>query len=321
MTQAATATPPTSLLDHTLRTAPLAVVYGTLASTGLGAAAGAATGVIRDQPAIPAAFKTALRTGVFSFTFFSIREYAVIPLLTHFALHPSPLPPPPGSAAPPPLPRNPHTANLVPTTLAGLVAGTAFSAQSRPGPLVALHARAGLTLALGCAVLQGIVNEADLIRLRMLLWGEERARARRFEASLETGASAPAPASPGQGVGTGPGASGPAQQQQQQGGASLLSDWTHQSAATAAGEAPADPGRETFSERSDRLIGEAWAWAKRQAGALSPVTKLDEGEYERRLEERLRGVDEQRERTRREREELELVGARLAEQQRLREGR
>ncbi|BGP48878.1 hypothetical protein JCM10450v2_004757 [Rhodotorula kratochvilovae] len=304
MAQTRTEQPPTSLVDHTLRTAPLAVVYGTLASTGFGAAAGAATGVIRDQPAIPAAFKTGIRTGVFSFTFFSIREYALIPLLTHFSLHPSPLPLAPGTPAP--SPSNPHTANLLPTTLAGVLAGTAFSAYARPVPApLATHARAGLTLALGCAVLQGVVNEADLVRIRLLLWGEERARARTFEARVqESAAAAGAPAAV-------QGAEGQAQ-------ASLLSDWTHQSAATVR-EAPADPGRETFSERSDRLIGDAWGWVKRQAGALSPVTKLDEGEYERRLEERLRGVEEQRERTRREREELERVGKRLAEQQRLQE--
>lgn len=49
----------------------------------LGAAAGAATGVVRDQPAIPAAFRTAIRTGVFSFTFFSAPR---LPLLALFPL-------------------------------------------------------------------------------------------------------------------------------------------------------------------------------------------------------------------------------------------
>lgn len=93
---------PTSLVDHTLRTAPLNVVYGSLASStlpssartasqrltldsyphtaALGAAAGAASGVVRDQPAIPAAFKTALRTGVFSFSFFSALHLCTSPL-------------------------------------------------------------------------------------------------------------------------------------------------------------------------------------------------------------------------------------------------
>ncbi|GAA5900221.1 hypothetical protein JCM8208_002055 [Rhodotorula glutinis] len=311
--------PPTSLLDHTLRTAPLNIVYGTAASTTLGAAAGAATGVVRDQPAIPAAFRTAIRTGVFSFTFFSIREYAVIPLLTHLSLHPSPLPPSPtssSSSTPPAPPPNPHTANLVPTTLSALIAGTAFSAYQRPAPAL-LHARAGLTLAIGCAVLQGIVNEADLIRIKMLLRGEEKARVRRFEdevAGAGEGAAAPlalggAPSRAG-GAPTAAGATPTTP--------SVHTDLTHQVATTPSLLA-SDPGRETFSERSDRLISSAWAWTRAKASSLSPVTKLDEDEYARRLRERMDGVERERERVRGEREELERVGERLKERQRARE--
>jgi hypothetical protein len=83
--------PSNSLLDHTLRTAPLKVVYSTITFStpflslqcarnnvdtcssvaGLGGIVGAATGVARGIEAIPASFKTSLNTGIFSFTFFS----------------------------------------------------------------------------------------------------------------------------------------------------------------------------------------------------------------------------------------------------------
>ncbi|GAA5854863.1 hypothetical protein JCM9279_005542 [Rhodotorula babjevae] len=309
--------PPTSLLDHTLRTAPLNIVYGTAASTTLGAAAGAATGVVRDQPAIPAAFRTALRTGVFSFTFFSIREYALVPLLTHLSLHPSPLPPSPGAAAPR-VPPNPHTANLVPTTLSALVAGTAFSAYQRPAPPL-LHARAGLTLAIGCAVLQGIVNEADLLRIKMLLRGEEQARVRRFEDEVAGAGQGAAAASAAEVAGRGGArSSAPGAPPSPPPAPRVTTDLTHQ-VATTPSLSPSDPGRETFSERSDRLISSAWAWTRATASALSPVTKLDEDEYARRLRDRLEGVERERERVRGEREELERVGERLKERQRARE--
>lgn len=85
--------PPATLLDYTLRTAPVNVVLGTfscsklvastpfaslassrsfaLRAAALGAITGSALGIIRNYPAIPAAFKTGVNTGVFSFTFFS----------------------------------------------------------------------------------------------------------------------------------------------------------------------------------------------------------------------------------------------------------
>ena len=243
-----------------------------------------------------------------------IREYALIPLLTHLALHPSPLPPPAGTAAPAPAPPNPHTANLVPTTLAALIAGTAFSSYQRPAPAPALlHARAGLTLALGCAVLQGIVNEADLLRITMLLRGEERARVRAFEREV-AGAGAAAAAAAGAGPGGAPSSSPGAPTSTP----SVTTDLTHQ-VATTPSLSPSDPGRETFSERSDRLISSAWAWTRAKASSLSPVTKLDEDEYARRLRDRLEGVERERERVRGEREELERVGERLKERQRQRE--
>ncbi|GJN91110.1 hypothetical protein Rhopal_004128-T1 [Rhodotorula paludigena] len=271
MAQKVPAQQPQTLLDHTLRTAPLNVVYGTVAA--------------------------------------SIREYALVPVLTHFSLHPSPLSPSPGSPAPPP--PSPHTANLLPTSLSALVAGTAFSYFQRPASAAGLHARAGLTLALGCSVLQGIVNEADVVRIKLLVWGEERARAKRAEAGLLGEPAAAEPSATAVTPDAAAGATAPPP-------SAYLTDLTHRSATTPS-LAPSDPGRETFSERSDRLIGEGWSWLGRKASALSPVKKLDPEAYERKLEERLRGVEDEMDRARREREELETVGARLAEQQRLRE--
>lgn len=68
---------------------------------------------------------------------------------------------------------------------------------------------------------------------------------------------------------------------------------------------PSVPSRETFSERSDRLIGSAFDSFKTGLGRLSPVKKMEEGDYERLLREKLAAVESEREQVRREREELE----------------
>ncbi|BGP16928.1 hypothetical protein JCM10213_007373 [Rhodosporidiobolus nylandii] len=286
---------PTSLLDHTLRTAPLNVVYGFTASTVLGAAAGATSGVLRNAPAIPAAFQTGVNTAAFSFTFFSIREYAVIPLLTTFSLHPSPLPSPTNE---PPAASSPHTHNLLPTTIAGVFAGTAFSYFRRPATPAATHARAGLTLALGCAVLQGIVNEGDVIRIKLLAWGEERERAKREAASLP----APAPSSPSSSL---PAPSSATASPAPAPATSYLSDLTN--APHPSSPSFSDPGRETFSERSDRLFGDAWGWVKTQASKVAPLKRMEEGEYEKKMQGLLAGVEEEKKRVERERMELEAL--------------
>ncbi|GAA6002957.1 hypothetical protein JCM10207_001918 [Rhodosporidiobolus poonsookiae] len=295
---------PTSLLDYTLRTAPLNTLYGTAAATACGATAGAATAVLRNVPAIPAAAQTTIRTGAFSFAFFSIREYGVIPLLTTFSLHPSPLSPSP--AAP-----SPHTHNLLPTFLSGALAGTAFSYFQRGAAgSAATHARAGVTLALGCAVLQGVVNEMDVVRIRMLVWGEERQRAKIDPpASSADTASAPTP-----GTLPPPRAPVPSPTPSSSSSRAPSAAPTSSSYLTSLTTAPSpssphfsDPGRETFSERSDRLLGDLWGWTKRTVGAVSPVKRMEEGEYEKRLEGVLRGVEEERGRVKEERAELERL--------------
>ncbi|GAA5971027.1 hypothetical protein JCM11641_004117 [Rhodosporidiobolus odoratus] len=309
---------PTTLFDYTLRTAPLAVVYNSAAITALGATAGGTAAVLRNTPAIPAAFKTAIRTGVFGFTFFSIREYALIPLLTTASLHPSPLPSPSSSSTSALAQSSPHTHNLLPTTLSGLLAGTAFSYLQRSSPSVpsTTHARAGLTLALGCVVLQGIVNEADVVRIKLLGWGEERERIKREQA-----------VDAGDGPSLAP--TGPTVPSSTSGPISAPSPASHvPSAASSSAPAPpppnpyltdltqaphpsspsfSDPGRETFAERSDRLFLDAWTWIKAKAATVSPVKKMQEGEYESKMRGVLKGVEEERERVRRERMELEAL--------------
>lgn len=67
---------------------------------------------------------------------------------------------------------------------------------------------------------------------------------------------------------------------------------------------PNVPSRETFSERSDRLIGSSFNSFKRGLERISPVKKMEEGEYEKALKEKLEGVERERDEVRRELEEL-----------------
>ncbi len=240
-----------------------------------------------------------------------LREYGVIPLLTHFHLNPSPLPQtPPPSAVP-----SPHLHNLLPTAVSGLIAGSSFSYFQRPPATpLATHARAGLTLALGCTVLQGIVNELDVVRIRLLMWGEERRRIKRLEAgmtlpggeephsaSAEGRVSAPTPFSAT--TTTTPGSH-----------ASPLSDLTDVNPRDPS--TFSDPGRETFSERSDRLVSSGWGWFTDKLSVLAPLKRIDQGEYERRLDELLRLRTDERDKVRSEIAELEVVKTRLMERQR-----
>ncbi|GAA5987931.1 hypothetical protein JCM10908_007275 [Rhodotorula pacifica] len=313
--------PEQTLLDYTLRTAPLRVVYFSIAATGLGAAAGAASGVARNQPAIPTAFQASIKTGIFAFTFFSIREYGAIPLLTHFHLNPSPLPPPAGTPAP--SPPSPHLHNLFPTAVAGLIAGSNFSYFQRPPATpFATHARAGVTLALGCTVLQGIVNELDVVRIRLLMWGEERRRIKRLEAGMTLPGGEEPQAAPAASTPTTVSASH-----------SAISSTTATSAYSPAASTSSplsdltdinprhpstfsDPGRETFSERSDRLVSSGWHWFTNKLSVLAPLKRIDEAEYERRLDELLKARTDEREKVRSEIVQLEVVKKRLEERQR-----
>ncbi|GAA6017729.1 hypothetical protein JCM11491_001184 [Sporobolomyces phaffii] len=276
---------PTSLLDHTLRTAPLKVVYSTLTFTALGGVVGAASGVARGVEAIPASFKTSLNTGIFSFTFFSIREYGLIPLLTHLDLVPSPLVAP-SPATPPP---SPHFHNFVPTLTSGIISGTLFSYFQRPAASIATHAKGGLTLGLGCLVVQSLVNEGDLARIKLLQRSEERqGRAHEMGSTplLPTALQSDSPPLP---------TNRP----------SLLSPLPPNAPSNA--QHFSDPTSLTFSERSDLLFKNLWTRTKETVNSWAPLKKLETGEYEQRLEESKRIKREELEAIRTEIRELEKV--------------
>lgn len=195
--------------------------------------------------------------------------------------------------------------------MSGLIAGSSFSYFQRPPATpLATHARAGLTLALGCTVLQGIVNELDVVRIRLLMWGEERRRIKRLEAGMTLpggeephSASASAVAPPSSTTTDTPGSK-----------VSPLSDLTDVNPRDPS--TFSDPGRETFSERSDRLVSSGWGWFTDKLSVLAPLKRIDQGEYERRLDELLRLRTDEREKVRREIAELEVVKKRLMERQR-----
>ena len=243
-----------------------------------------------------------------------LREYGVIPLLTHFHLNPSPLPQRQTQA--PASPPSPHLHNLLPTAVSGLVAGSSFSYFQRPPATpLATHARAGLTLALGCTVLQGIVNELDVVRIRLLMWGEERRRIKRLEAGMTLpGGEEPHSASASASAERRVSAPSPSTTTTPGSNASPLSDLTDVNPRDPS--TFADPGRETFSERSDRLVSSGWGWFTEKLSVLAPLKRIDQGEYERRLDELLKLRTDEREKVRSEIAELEVVKTRLMERQR-----
>ncbi|KAK4699298.1 hypothetical protein P7C70_g6965, partial [Phenoliferia sp. Uapishka_3] len=188
-----------------------------------------------------------------------IREYLIHPLFASFHLSP--------------LNSSPHTHNLVSTSLAGLSAGTLVSYFAR-GPKGA--GRSGATLALGCTVVQSIVNEADLMRIKTLAWSEER---QRILADLDA-------------------ANGRAEEQGE-----VPPTYTREISSPV----PSVPSRETFSERSDRLIGGGVGWFKDFLGRVSPVKKMDDADYKEKLGERLEVIKKEKAELARELSELEAM--------------
>ena len=200
--------------------------------------------------------------------------------------------------------------------MSGLVAGSSFSYFQRPPATpLATHARAGLTLALGCTVLQGIVNELDVVRIRLLMWGEERRRIKRLEAGMTLpGGEEPHSASASASAERRVSAPSPSTTTTPGSNASPLSDLTDVNPRDPS--TFADPGRETFSERSDRLVSSGWGWFTEKLSVLAPLKRIDQGEYERRLDELLKLRTDEREKVRSEIAELEVVKTRLMERQR-----
>ncbi|KAL8293729.1 hypothetical protein RQP46_000430 [Phenoliferia psychrophenolica] len=242
---------------ETLRAASVQVVVGSVAFAGLGGLAGSTIGVVRNVPAIPLAFATSLNTGVFAFTFFSFREYLVHPLFTSLHFHP--------------LDESPHTRNLVSTSLAGLSAGTLVSYFARGSRGAG---RSGATLALGCTVVQSIVNEADLLRIKTLAWSEER---QRILADIDAGIATESVETP--------------------------PSYTR----SISSPVPSVPSRETFSERSDRLIGGGVGWFKDALARVSPVKKMDDAEYKEKLSQRLEVIEREKAELAMELEKLEVM--------------
>ncbi|KAM0752457.1 hypothetical protein T439DRAFT_324550 [Meredithblackwellia eburnea MCA 4105] len=228
------------------RAASVNVVMGTAVFTGLGGLAGSSIGVLKSQPAIPLAFATSLNTGIFSFSFFSCREYLIHPLFNYLQFYP--------------LESSPHTRNIVSTSIAGLTTGTVVSYFAR-GSRNAL--RSGLTLGLGCVVIQSMFNEAQLVRIKTLAWSEER------RAILEEMDSA---------------------QVAEQVPSEPIPTFTRHISSPV----PSVPSRETFSERSDRLIGSGIAWLRDSLARVSPVKKMDDATYQEKLAQRLHAIEKER---------------------------
>lgn len=147
----------------------------------------------------------------------------------------------------------------------------------RGGP-PATSLRAGVTLGLGCTVAQGFVNELEVGRIKLLAWGEERDRRLAEIDEVEGRLSS-------------------SSEEQKEAPPSYTRDISS--------PRPSVPSRETFSERSDRLIGEAWGWGWSKVARLAPLKKMEEGEYVGKLETRLGEVEAERDGVRRELGELE----------------
>lgn len=156
------------------------------------------------------------------------------------------------------------------------------------------------------------MNELDVVRIRLLVWGEERKRIKRIEASLTAPEREPAADPVARGAETLPVVDAPRSTTNV--AASSLGDLTdvdprHPSTFS-------DPGRETFSERSDRLASSGWSWFTDKLSVLTPLKRIDEREYERRLVELLEAKSTEREQVREEIRQLEDVKKRLDQRQR-----
>ncbi|GAA5975028.1 hypothetical protein JCM5350_004553 [Sporobolomyces pararoseus] len=296
--------PPSSLLDHTLRTAPLKVVYSTFTFTALGGVVGAATGVARGIEAIPASFKTSLNTGIFSFTFFSIREYGLIPLFTHLQLLPSPLSPSSSSfssSTTSSTSNNPHFHNFLPTITSGVLTGTLFSYFQRPSPhggtpQIVKHVKGGSTLGLGTLLVQSLVNELDLLRIKLLSRSERKQQSRLHSQEEGEGGNSLLP--------TALQSDSPPLPSNRP---SILSPLP--SVAPSNSKHFSDPTSLTFSERSDLLFKNLWEKTKSTLKGLAPLKKIERGEFEERVEREMEGKKKELERVRKELKELEEKGS------------
>ena len=147
------------------------------------------------------------------------------------------------------------------------------------------------------------------------MWGEERRRIKRLEAGMTLpGGEEPHSASASASAERRVSAPSPSTTTTPGSNASPLSDLTDVNPRDPS--TFADPGRETFSERSDRLVSSGWGWFTEKLSVLAPLKRIDQGEYERRLDELLKLRTDEREKVRSEIAELEVVKTRLMERQR-----
>lgn len=135
--------------------------------------------------------------------------------------------------------------------------------------------KSGATLGFGCVVVQAIVNEGEIMRIKTIGWAEERqSRLRELDATTAKDGLPPKAAPP---------------------------TYTR----SISSPTPSVPSRETFSERSDRLFEGAFVWITDSLARISPVKKIDDLEYETTLHNRLREVERAQELRRVEMEQLQ----------------
>lgn len=205
--------------------------------------------------------------------------------MTHLELLPSPLSPPSTTT-----PASPHTHNFGPTLAAGFISGSLFSYFQRPTPRsIARHLKGGLTLGLGCVLVQSLVNEGDLVRIKLLQRSEEKRRRRSEDdddsstrSVLPTAIQSDSPPLPSNRP-------------------SILSPLPASAPSNA--QHFSDPTSLTFSERSDLLIANAWRKTRETVRDWAPLKKIDEREFADKVE---------RERDAK-RQELEQVRTELAQ--------
>lgn len=154
--------------------------------------------------------------------------------------------------------------NVLSTALAGTITGTLVTYFSR-GPKGSI--KGGGTLGLACVLVQLGVNEAELSRIKMLGWSEERNRVlKELDEAVSTSNSNSINVEE-----------------------SIPPTYTR--SIELSSPDPNVPSRETFSERSDRLIGSSFNSFKRFLSRISPVRKMEEGVYEKTLEGKLEVIE------------------------------
>jgi len=195
--------------------------------------------------------------------FTGIREYGLIPLFTHLQILPSPLNDDSQTTS---SPVSPHTHNFVPTLTSGIISGTLFSYFQRPNPpSISRHLKGGFTLGLGCLLVQSLVNEGDLLRIKLLQRSEERRKQQdNREASdstplLPTALQSDSPPLPSNRP-------------------SILSPLPN--SAPSNSQHFSDPTSLTFSERSDLLFKNLWIKTKETLKSFAPLKRIEEGKFE-----------------------------------------